>query len=63
MTNREYAQATDDDLMQWQLEAQEAKAWESEQAHIRWAEAGGYAAGLPRPTLRPFIGQQPLTLD
>lgn len=64
MNNHQYAQATDADLMNWELEAQEAQASEAEQAHARWAEAGGYAANLTRPaTRRPFIGQQPLTLD
>lgn len=30
-------------------EARQAQQWEDEQAQVRWAEAGGYAAGLPRP--------------
>lgn len=30
-------------------EAMEAAEWEASQAQVRWAERGGYAAGLPRP--------------
>lgn len=30
-------------------DAHEAALWDKEQANMRWAEAGGYASGLPRP--------------
>lgn len=56
MSNYEYAQATDDQLCEWfdaanqhiydELEAQE---WERQMRQLRWAEAGGYRAGLARP--------------
>ena len=51
--NYEYANATDEQIEQWEFAAAEAAAddaeWEREQAQTRWAEAGGYRAGIPRP--------------
>lgn len=56
MSNHEYAQATDDQLTDWayaaaerECAAAEADQWEREMAQLRWAENGGYAAGLCRP--------------
>ena len=49
MSNYEYAQATDADLIEWTLAAWEDQQWEAEQQQTRWAEAGGYASGLTRP--------------
>lgn len=49
MSNYEYAQATDDDLMEWACAEAEARDWMAQMAQMRWAEAGGYSAGLPRP--------------
>jgi len=53
MNNFEYANATDDDLLDWEAQAYEderqARQWDQDCAQILWAEAGGYAAGLPRP--------------
>lgn len=49
MSNYEYAQATDEQLMDWACADAEARAWEEEMKLMRWAEAGGYKAGLPRP--------------
>jgi hypothetical protein len=48
MSNFEYANATDEDLRQWATDARDAQMWEAEQVQVRWAEAGGYAAGLTR---------------
>jgi hypothetical protein len=54
--NFEYANATDDDLCSWfdaahqdAYEQYEAEQWEREMRQLRWAEAGGYKAGLARP--------------
>lgn len=30
----------------------QAAAWDEDMEQLAWAEAGGYAAGLPRPVLR-----------
>lgn len=53
MSNYEYAQATDEDLMDWQhlawLAEMDAVIWERQQSQVRWAEAGGHKAGLARP--------------
>ena len=54
--NYEYANATQDQLDAWAETAAvayfdqlESDAWEAEQRQVRWAEAGGYKAGLSRP--------------
>lgn len=53
MSNYEYAQASDDDLALWEMNAaaEEFAAMEDarEMEQLRWAEAGGYRSGLPRP--------------
>jgi hypothetical protein len=53
MSNFEYANATDEQLLDWEFAAyekeQESKQWERECAQIGWAERGGYKAGLARP--------------
>ena len=53
MANFEYANATDAQLLDWELaayaDAAESDLWEREQAQVRWAEAGGYRGGLARP--------------
>jgi len=33
-------------------DAAEAAAWDEDMEQLRWAECGGYAAGLPRPVSR-----------
>lgn len=40
---------TFDQLVDAATEEANARAWEEDMAHLRWAEAGGYAAGLARP--------------
>ncbi len=40
---------TDDDI-QAAIDEAEAAQWEEEQAQVRFAEAGGYAAGRARPS-------------
>lgn len=51
--NYEYANATQEQLDTWAEAAYfdnlENDAWEAEQSQVRWAEAGGYKAGLSRP--------------
>ena len=51
--NYEYANATQEQLDTWAasayFETLDDDAWEAEQAQVRWAEAGGYKAGLSRP--------------
>ena len=51
--NFEYANATQEQLDEWAADAyhqqREADEWEAEQRQVRWAEAGGYRAGLSRP--------------
>ena len=42
-------QAELDALIDEDYEEYQAEQWEREQAQTRWAERGGYAAGLARP--------------
>lgn len=49
MSNQEYAQATDEQLMEWAVAEFEAQADAREMEQLRWAEAGGYRSGLDRP--------------
>lgn len=53
MSNFEYANATDADLLAWEFAAFEASnnddTWRLEMEQMRWAEAGGYRSGLARP--------------
>lgn len=49
MNNFEYAQATDEQLHQWEHDAYDAYMWDQENAQLRWAELGGYQADLMRP--------------
>lgn len=53
MQNYEYAQATDEQLLEWELKAYEEKRdselWEKEMRVLLWVENGGYRAGLTKP--------------
>lgn len=56
MSNFEYANATQAQLDAWALARMEreyadaeSEDWERQQRQVRWAEAGGYRAGIARP--------------
>jgi hypothetical protein len=56
MMNKEYAQATEEQLCEWfdaahqeEYDRYEAEQWDREMRQLLWAEAGGYKAGLARP--------------
>ena len=48
------AEIAQQEQMDAEIEQAEGQAWADDMAQMRWAEAGGYAAGLARPGRAAF---------